>query len=184
MTGETVAAEAALRAWATVQRDELVQAAHRAGVNKNRIHVLTGIARTTIDRILEAPMGTTQQALTEYLAKFTADWPKQPQVAWGWSIEQPTVAAQYGPADVAAWLLGDAEFKALKLGTWLSTPDGELVSAAVTALLPAPYAQDAELLGEALKLAAKQQQADARKTILAGVAVGSALAVAIGASGK
>src|SRR5438046_2870561 len=72
-------AEAALQAWATVQRDDLVRAAHQAGVAKNRIHVLTGIARTTIDRILEAPVGTTTQALAGYLAAFTRAWPRQPQ---------------------------------------------------------------------------------------------------------
>lgn len=33
-------------------RDAVVLAAHRAGVSKHRIHVLTGIARTTLDRIL------------------------------------------------------------------------------------------------------------------------------------
>lgn len=48
-------AETALRAWAANQarRDELVTAARQAGVSKNRIHTLTRIARTTIDRILE-----------------------------------------------------------------------------------------------------------------------------------
>lgn len=34
-------------------RDELVRRANKAGVSKHRIHVLTGIARTTIDRILK-----------------------------------------------------------------------------------------------------------------------------------
>src|SRR5579863_2777602 len=116
----TEEAEAALQAWATVQRDELVHAAHQAGVSKNRIHVLTGIARTTIDRILEAPMGTTQQALTAYLTRFTASWPR-PQL-WGWPPTAPGVASQYTERDVAAWLLKDAEFRILKLGTWLSTP--------------------------------------------------------------
>jgi hypothetical protein len=34
-------------------RDDMVRRARYAGVSKNRIHVLTGIARTTIDRILK-----------------------------------------------------------------------------------------------------------------------------------
>ena len=34
-------------------RDDMVRRARAAGVSKNRIHVLTGIARTTIDRILK-----------------------------------------------------------------------------------------------------------------------------------
>ena len=33
----------------------------------------------------------------------------------------------------------DVEFRALKIGTWLSTPDGELIAAAVEALAPPPY---------------------------------------------
>lgn len=34
-------------------RDDMVRRASKAGVSKHRIHVLTGIARTTIDRILK-----------------------------------------------------------------------------------------------------------------------------------
>jgi hypothetical protein len=34
------------------ERDQLVRLAHDAGINKNQIHVMTGIARTTINRIL------------------------------------------------------------------------------------------------------------------------------------
>lgn len=45
-------AERALIAWAAIDRDALVRAAHRAGVSKNRISTISGIARTTIDRIL------------------------------------------------------------------------------------------------------------------------------------
>lgn len=46
--------ERALIVWAANQqwRNALVRRAHAAGVTKYRIHVLTGISRTTIDRIL------------------------------------------------------------------------------------------------------------------------------------
>jgi hypothetical protein len=37
------------------QRNTLVREAHKAGVSKHRIYVITGIARTTIDRILDTP---------------------------------------------------------------------------------------------------------------------------------
>lgn len=40
-------------------RNALVRRANLAGVTKNEIHHLTGIARTTIDRILEPAMPTT-----------------------------------------------------------------------------------------------------------------------------
>ena len=52
-------AEAALTQWAAQQReagstrDRLVRAALAAGITKHRIHVITGIARTTIDRIIK-----------------------------------------------------------------------------------------------------------------------------------
>ncbi|MFD5910189.1 DUF6003 family protein [Streptomyces massasporeus] len=52
---ETAAAERELNQYRrTVEgRDGMVRRARAAGVSKNRIHVLTGIARTTIDRILK-----------------------------------------------------------------------------------------------------------------------------------
>ena len=47
-------AEQLLIGWAAGSsgRDAIVLAAHRAGLSKHRIHMLTGIARTTLDRIL------------------------------------------------------------------------------------------------------------------------------------
>jgi hypothetical protein len=45
-------AERALVAWAAVDPDALVLAAVQAGISKVRIHELSGLARTTIDRIV------------------------------------------------------------------------------------------------------------------------------------
>jgi hypothetical protein len=47
-------AEELLTKWAAVDRsrDERIKAARAAGLSKHRIHVLTGIARTTIDKVL------------------------------------------------------------------------------------------------------------------------------------
>lgn len=44
-----------LKGWRAMhdQRDDLVREAHKAGISVLRIHHLTGIARSTIDRILE-----------------------------------------------------------------------------------------------------------------------------------
>lgn len=49
-----IRAQSDLVRWAleTARRDELVRAAVRAGVDKTQIHRLTGIARTTVDRIV------------------------------------------------------------------------------------------------------------------------------------
>lgn len=56
--------------------------------------------------------------------------------------------------------MADAEFRTLQLGTWLNRPDGELISAAVVAITPPPYAEDIELLTDALKLAAQAQRSE------------------------
>jgi hypothetical protein len=52
-------AEEMLSEWVTVtrDRDNRVRAAVAAGITKHRVHQLTGIGRTTIDRILAAPRG-------------------------------------------------------------------------------------------------------------------------------
>lgn len=52
MTSEE--AEAMLLEWRTVvrSRDERVRAAVAAGLSKHRVHVLTGIGRMTVDKIL------------------------------------------------------------------------------------------------------------------------------------
>src|SRR5690348_15761001 len=106
-------------AWASIERDELVRAAHEAGVSKNRIHTITGIARTTIDRILEPPMPQTQtDRLVDYLTRFTAGWPRQGFPPYlGYS---PSMASTYSAQQIAETLFADAEFRALKLGTFLN----------------------------------------------------------------
>jgi hypothetical protein len=66
---------------------------------------------------------------------------------------------------------------------WLSTPSGELLAAAVTALTPPPFQQDIDLLiAAALQLAAQRQQAEARQKIAVGLLGGAALAIALGSS--
>ena len=75
-------------------------------------------------------------------------------------------------------LLVGAEFRTLRLGTWLNTPSGELNTAAVTALTPPPFQQDIDPLIEALQLAAQRQQAEAQQKIAVGLLRGAALAIA------
>ena len=60
---EAADAARAVTAWATsyhrirAQRDGLVRAAVAAGVGKQHLHFITGLARTTIDRIIQQPPG-------------------------------------------------------------------------------------------------------------------------------
>lgn len=69
-------AEKALTDWAAnnARRDDLVRAARAAGVTKNRIHVLTGIARTTIDRIFQERSMNVQD-LTAAVKTTLGDYP-------------------------------------------------------------------------------------------------------------
>lgn len=62
------ALEDALVRWARsrresdAERDPLVRAAVAAGVSKHRVHVLTGVARTTIDKIMASSREQEQRA--------------------------------------------------------------------------------------------------------------------------
>lgn len=180
-------AEQALIAWASVGRDELVRAAYQAGVTKSRIHELTGIGRSTIDRILEASVNQEQLTrLVKYLTDYTANWPRQHHAAWAFYTPPPPMADTYKAEDIAESMFAEAAFKAIKLGTVLNTPDGRLLVAAVEALTPLAYAKDVELLVAALRIAAGLQQAQARETVVKavfGVAVAAVAVAAIGNSG-
>jgi len=72
------------------------------------------------------------------------------------------MASVYSAGQVADALLADAEFRALRLGTWLNTPLRGGIAAAVMALTAVPFKQDIDLLIEGLQLAARRQQAEAR----------------------
>jgi hypothetical protein len=96
--------------------------------------------------------------------------------AWGfdnwWTPPLPAVD------DLVDAFLEDVGFRALQLGTVLSEPDVELISAVVLRLLPTPYRQETQLVIEALKLAAKRQhEARARRAV--GVALVATAVVAL-----
>lgn len=83
-------------------------------------------------------------------------------------------------------LLEDAEFRALKLGSWLGTTDGKLIAEAVSMVIPPAYTPAYELAVKGLTLAARDQAAESRKTAgavaLGAVLAGGALALAAGES--
>jgi len=90
----------------------------------------------------------------------------------------------YGPPqrptaeEIGKWLLEDAEFRALELGNWLGTTDGEIIAGAVENFLPPLYKQDAELLVDALKFASALQQTEGRE-VAGKLALGSIVVAAI-----
>jgi hypothetical protein len=67
---------------------------------------------------------------------------------------------------VAAELVRNAEFRALKLGTFLNTPTGDFVEEAVALAVPRAFAPEFALLVDALKLAAELQQGEARGNVI------------------
>jgi hypothetical protein len=179
-------AEQELAAWAAANeyRDEIIRNAYRAGVPKARIHAMTGVARTTIDRVLQDPAPPSgpanpaaQDALTAFLSEFIDAWPREPAPFPGglYPLRRPAMAEQITPEQITSDLLASPAFRALRLGTWLSTPKPEVITAAVEALTPPLYEQDIILLVNAIQLAAQTQQREARDR-----AVGIGLVVAIG----
>jgi hypothetical protein len=97
------------------------------------------------------------------------------------SFRPPVMADMHTSQEIAAHLFANAEFRSLQLGTWLNTPNGQLITAAVEALTPPPYREDIQLLVEAVSLAAKMQQdAGRERAIAAGLvlAFGGALLAA------
>jgi hypothetical protein len=187
-------AERELVAWATANacRDDIIRAAYRAGVAKNRIYAITGIARTTIDRILEERtvrkgflQMATREEVAQFIEEFIRDWPRD-QTWQGGPYPfrpQPAMAYQISAEELAGQMLETVGFRTLKLGSWLNTPDGEIIAAAVELLTPPPYAVDAKLLVDALKIAAaKQRSAEMEKVI--GVGVVAAIGAVLWSSSK
>lgn len=117
-----------------------------------------------------------QEEITEFLKVFIRAWPRDPM--WNYGPfpfrPRPAMAYQTTANEVAQELLAMAEFRALRLGSWLSTPDGELIAAAVEQLTPPPYRMDIDLLIDALQIAARSQQRAEREKAL-GIGVVSAI---------
>lgn len=94
-----------------------------------------------------------------------------PDVAW----PRPTVE------QVANKLLAIGEFRALQLGSWLGTTDGELIAQAVEMVSPPFYRQDVELLVAALQHAAGLQSQEGQEAAgrFALTAIGVAMVAAL-----
>ncbi len=122
---------------------------------------------------------TKQERLTAWLAKNIV-WPRMTSEFHAAifynrfedfsEVPQCRTSAQ----EIAEEVLGIAEFRALQLGTWLGTEDGQMIAQAVEAVSPPFYRQDEELLVEALMMAAAMQQSEGK---------GKAGKVALGAIG-
>jgi hypothetical protein len=89
---------------------------------------------------------------------------------------------------VADELLAIGEFRALQLGTWLGTTDGQVIAQAVEMVSPPFYRQDVELLVAALQHSAKIQNQEGKdaagKFALKAIGAAALAAFFIRASGE
>jgi hypothetical protein len=60
-------------------------------------------------------------------------------------------------------LLADAEFRSIQLGSFLGTPDGEIIGGAVGMLIPPIYKPEFDLLVDGLTYAAQLQAREGRQ---------------------
>jgi hypothetical protein len=104
---------------------------------------------------------------------------------YGYTYWQPS-----GPTaeELASELLDMAEFRALQLGTWLGTTDGQIIAQAVEMVAPPFYREDIELLVAALQNAGQRQyqegQHAAGRFALGATVVAGVIAVGIAMSGR
>jgi hypothetical protein len=116
-----------------------------------------------------------QQALIKYLEQANFGLPRfvDPEIYFitGATQQQPPVK------ELVEFFLNDAKFQALKLGTFLGTPEGKLLTASVEAVMPPFYATDVSVIVEALTDATRAQTHLARVRALLVGGFGTALLV-------
>ncbi len=124
-------------------------------------------------------MTATEQEIAEFLINQGFMPPPNPYGRRYAPIYTTSLGWRYAQAptedELAQEFLGIAEFRALQLGTWLGTTEGEIITRAVEAVVPVYLRPDIELLVAGLKLAARLQQQEGQR-----VARGVAVAVLVG----
>lgn len=92
----------------------------------------------------------------------------RPVVVWPQTVP-PFRRLPYPTArQMADELLSDSEFEALRLASWVRSPNGELIAEAVSLVIPPAFRPEYELAVEALRLAAEIQYEQGRPKRLAG----------------
>jgi hypothetical protein len=112
-------------------------------------------------------MNDIQQAkcnqLAEFLRRRTDVIPRVPGSRYG--LGAPLITVE----QLATNLLVDTEWQSLRLGTWLGTTDGQIISNAVAIVIPPTYRPEYNLVVDGLKLAAQLQAQGKQK--VAGIVV-------------
>jgi len=102
-------------------------------------------------------MPATSEQIARYVRSHPTFAPYAPRPNYPAGIWLPGVLPLQTAAELADELLEDAGFRALELGGFLRTPDGELIASAVELALPRADSRVVSLAVEALKLAASEQ---------------------------
>jgi peptidoglycan/xylan/chitin deacetylase (PgdA/CDA1 family) len=85
--------------------------------------------------------------------------------------------------DVAAELAADAGFEAVKLAGWMQTPDRALITQIVESVLPYPYNYGADVLADAIRIAARQRTERQRGlTLIGGLGLAALVVFLLGRS--
>lgn len=119
-------------------------------------------------------------ATAEQIANFVLK-PAQRIPSWEYEFGLPWQPLGPTVQELAAELFQDAEFRALQLGAWLTTPDGELIAQGVGLTLPPFIRPEYGLWVEAMKMAAEMQRTAGRDRagrLALVVALGSGVALA------
>lgn len=106
-----------------------------------------------------------QQRVADYLAAQATVGPhvQAAQNSYGWLTPPPLPPAQ----TLASEFFADTEFRALQLGTWLNTTEGQSITDAVARVLPPGYQPMFSIIVEALQIAAARQTGRGRRTAVA-----------------
>jgi hypothetical protein len=99
-----------------------------------------------------------------------------------WRTVPPPFREPYPTVEqIADELLEDSEFQALRLATWLRSPDGELIAKAVALVVPPANRSEFKLVVGALQFAAdmQYQQGGARRAGAFALAVISIFGIAV-----
>ena len=125
-----------------------------------------------------------QQQIIDYLADHAVFGPyvryasSIDALTWPYASPPPVPEVE----ELVQTLLTDAGFRGLKLGGWLGTTDGKIISDAVACAIPPQYEVAYHLAVEGLTLAAQLQQKEGRETaaLIAAVVLLGAVIVAGG----
>jgi hypothetical protein len=102
-------------------------------------------------------MSATAEQIARYIRSHPEFAPYAPQSGYPAGIWTRGTLPSCTAPELADELLEDVGFRALELGGFLSTPDGELIASGVELALPATDRRVVSLAVDALKLAATKQ---------------------------